>query len=188
MWGSAISSRTFLRGLAGLVCAFVLEPSGEARVLLTQDEALRLAFGPGAAIERKTAFLTAEQVAEAKRLSGEEKPPSALVTYYQGSKDGHALGVVLFDTHVVRTQPETLLVLVTPDSRIGRIEVLAFAEPEEYQPRAAWYDKLSGKALDDELSAARGVRPVAGATLTVRATLAAARRVLALARALGVAR
>ena len=80
----------------------------------------------------------------------------------------------------MRTEPETLLVLVDPKGAIARIEILSFSEPEEYLPRANWYGQFSGKTLTNELSEKRGVRPVTGATITVRVTVEAARRVLAL--------
>jgi hypothetical protein len=80
--------------------------------------------------------------------------------------------------------PETILVVVDPAGALARVEVLSFSEPEEYLPRPRWYAQFPGKPLDAELSVKRGVRPVVGATLTARATTAAARRVLALHRVL----
>ncbi|MEP6994728.1 MAG: FMN-binding protein [Acidobacteriota bacterium] len=154
-----------------------------AKVFLTQEEALKLAF-PGATIQRKTAFLTPEQQKAAQKLSGDEEAPSALVSYFVASKDGNETGTAYFDTHVVRTMPETIMVVVDPSGAIARIEVLSFLEPEEYLPRARWYEQFAGKPLNDELSTKRGIHPVTGATLTVRATTDAARRVLALHRIL----
>ena len=149
-----------------------------ARVFLTQEEALKLAFG-GAAVERRTVFLTEAEAKEAARLSG-GPPPSGLIVAYAATKNGRPLGTAYFDTHVVRTQSETLMVVVGPAGSIARIEVLSFSEPEEYMPRGHWYAQFPGKALDDELAVKRGIRPVSGATLTARATTEAARRVLAL--------
>ena len=150
-----------------------------AKSFLTQEEALRLAFPAGATVRRKTAFLSETDRKEVARRTGGASPPG-LVVFYAAALDGRDAGTVYFDTHVVRTEPETLLVLVDPAGAIGRIEILSFSEPEEYLPRANWYGQFSGRRLDDELSAKRGVRPVTGATLTVRATVEAARRVLAL--------
>ncbi len=155
----------------------------EAKVFLTQEEALRLAF-PGASVERRTVFLTEAQQRQAQKLSGDDQLPGALASFYLARKDGREIGTAYFDTHVVRTMPETILVVVDPSGALARIEVLSFSEPEEYLPRPRWYAQFSGKPLDAELSVKRGVRPVVGATLTARATTAAARRVLALHRVL----
>jgi hypothetical protein len=162
------------------VAVVVLAASAtNAKVFLSQDEALKLAF-PGATVERKTAFLTAEQQHEAKSLSGDEVLPSALVAYYVATTNGSVIGTAYFDTHIVRTLPETIMVVVDATGRAARIEVLSFQEPEEYLPRPRWYEQFQGKPLNDDLSMKRAIRPIAGATLTARATTEAARRVLAL--------
>lgn len=157
----------------------LLATAAAAKVFLSQEEALKLAF-PESKVERKTAFLTPAQQKEAKKLSGEEELPSALATYYVAARDGHEVGTAYFDTHDVRTMPETIMVVVDPAGKIARIEVLSFSEPEEYLPRPHWYEQFQGKPLDEELSMKRGIRPITGATLTARATTDAARRVLAL--------
>jgi hypothetical protein len=154
-----------------------------ATVFLTQEEALRLAF-PGAAVAHRTAFLTPAQQNEARKLSGDPDLPAALVNLYVAMKDGHEVGTAYFDTHLVRTMPETIMIVVDPSGAIARIEVLSFSEPEEYLPRPRFYEQFAGKPLTDELSTKRGIHPVTGATLTVRATTDAARRVLALHRIL----
>ena len=174
--------RARIRLLASAAAALLASAAG-AKVYLTRDEALRLVFA-GAQVERRTAYLTDDQRREAQKLSGDAELPAALVSYYVATKDGKPAGVAYFDVHMVRTMPETVMVAVDPAGAILRIEVLSFDEPEEYRPREGWYAQFQGKALDDELAVKRGVRPVAGATLTARATTGAARRVLALHRAL----
>jgi hypothetical protein len=169
----AIFSRIFVAFVALAAAA-----PAAAKVFLTQQEALKLAF-PGAVVVRRMVFLTEAEQKEAAALSG-GPPPSALAVAYVATKDGRLAGTAYFDTHVVRTLAETLMVAVDPAGRITRIEVLSFSEPEEFMPREHWYAQFPGKALDGELSLKRGIRPVSGATLTARATAEAARRVLAL--------
>jgi len=155
----------------------------EAKVFLTQERALRLAFGE-AAVERQAKFLTEPQVARARELAGVEIP-SALVTRYVATADGRLVGTAYFDTHVVRTLPETVLIVVGPDDRIVRIEILAFGEPEDYLPRARWLEQFPGRALDRDLALKRGVHGITGATLSAQAVTDATRRVLAIHRLLG---
>jgi len=169
--------------LLGAAAGLLAAAAAQAKVFLTPDEALRLAF-PGAAIERHTAYLTEAQQKAEQKLSGDAELPSGLATFYTGMRDGSLLGTAYFDTHTVRTMPETIMVVVDPKGAIARIEVLSFSEPEEYLPKAHWYEQFQGKPLDDELSMKRGIRAVTGATLTARATTDAARRVLALHRVL----
>jgi hypothetical protein len=176
LWATS-SSRVL--AVFGAVLALVAGAAPAAgRVYLAVDEALALAF-PGCAVEHQTVFLTEAQLAEARRLAG-EAVESALVHPYVARCDEEPGGVAYFDTHRVRTLPETLMIVVTPGGEVTRIEVLSFQEPPDYLPRGAWYGQFDGRALDPELDLQRGIRPVTGATLTARATTSAVRRVLAI--------
>ncbi len=170
------------RSVILLALLLLFAGAGDAKVFLTVDEAVRLAF-PGCEVAKRNAFLTPEQVRRARELSQGEVP-SALVTYYAATRSSQPVGTAYFDTHQVRTLPETLMIVVDPEGRVGRIEVISFREPEEYMPRGAWYEQFRGKALGPDLQLKRDIRPVTGATLTARATTDAVRRVLALHRVL----
>lgn len=157
----------------------------EARVFLSVDEALELAF-PGCQVERTTVYLDAAQKARVEELAG-EPVASAIVYPYVATCDGEAGGTAYFDVHRVRTLPETVMIVVSPDATVSRVEVLSFDEPTDYLPRDAWYAQFQGRKLDDRLALKRGIQPTTGATLTAQATTAAARRVLALHKVLSSA-
>ena len=163
-----------------LLVALALLAAGPlaAKVFLSADEALRLVFSD-AAVEHRTVFLTAGQRAEARKLAGSEIR-SGLVTPYHATRNGKDAGTAYFDTHVVRTLPETLMVVVDPQGKVTRVEVLAFAEPEDYLPPGAWYGQFLGQGLSGELALGHRIRSVTGASLTARATTEAVRRVLAI--------
>jgi hypothetical protein len=163
--------------LGGLLLVVGVAPPASARVFLTVDEALETAF-PGCTVERGTVFLTDEQVARASELAG-EAIESALVHPYRAVCEGKPAGTAYFDTHRVRTLPETLMVVVDLRGAVVRIEILSFKEPPEYIPREIWYDQFTGEPLGPELELKRTIRQVTGATLTARATTDAVRRVLA---------
>ena len=156
------------------------EPSRAAggRVYLTLEEALDLAF-PDCEVRKETVYLTAQEAQRAGDLA-EVDVGTRIVRPYVARKEGVLVGTAYFDSHEVRTHRETLMVVVDPRDRIQRLELLAFAEPEEYVPRGKWYGQFLGRRLDEELNLKRGIRGIAGATLSARATTRAARRVLAL--------
>lgn len=147
------------------------------------DEALKLAF-PGCEVVRRTAYLTPEQLRRARELARTEVP-SALVNSYAATRAGQLAGTAYFDTHRVRTLPETLMIVIDPQGKVARIEIVSFREPEEYLPRGVWYEQFRGKALGPDLQLKRDIRPVTGATLTARATTDAVRRVLAIHKVVG---
>ncbi len=174
-----------MRRVLWFVLALGAVGATEARVFLTQDQALRLAFAE-AAVERQARFLTEPQLARARELAGVEIP-SALVARYVATSAGRLVGIAYFDTHVVRTLSETVMIVVDPDDRILRIEILAFGEPEDYLPRARWLEQFPGRALDRDLALKRGVDAITGATLSAQALTAATRRILAIHQLLGEA-
>ena len=172
-------------GLGGLIRAgFPLSVgAGElhAQVLLTQDEALELAFPPPATVERRSAFLEEAQVDEVRRLAGDEvEVDQTIVTHYVAHRNGEPLGVAYFDAHRVRTMREVVMVVVSPAGLIDRVEVLRFAEPPEYMASEQWIDQLEGQTLDPELEVGRDIINMTGATLTSEALTRASRRILAI--------
>jgi len=147
-------------------------------VFLTHKEALALAF-PKCEIKRTTAFLKKEQL---KAIAKAAKTPfkSTVVYPYIASKKGKLIGTAYFDTHLVRTLKETVMVVIDAQGKISRIEVLAFGEPKQFIPSKKWYLQIVGSRLNPKLKLNAKVRNMTGATLTARATVDCARRVLAL--------
>lgn len=177
---------TFVLGLA--VWAVLAARPVEAKVLLSVDEALALAF-PGCTVVRGTAYLTERELGRARELAGTELPSAVVHPYRaqrpsdQGGKEW-LCGTAYLDAHRVRTLAETVMVALDAKGAILRVEVLSFDEPSDYLPRGEWYAQFGGRELVDTTELGRSIRPVTGATLTARATTDAARRALALHRLL----
>lgn len=163
-----------------LVTAALAAPA--AGQTLTQDEALRLAFG-SANVERRTAFLDDGQLDEARALAGSRVDvDQTIVTYYVATDGGEPVGVAYFDAHRVRTLQEVLMIVVDPGGRVVRVETVSFREPPEYRAPAGWIDQFLGRPLDDGLSLRGDIATITGATLTANAVTGAVRRILALHR------
>jgi FMN-binding protein len=170
------------RAAAVIVATAALATAAPAVVYLTQDKALALAFPAGTTVDRQAVFLTDAQLTKARAAAGPGVPvESALVTRYTGRDvNGRVVGTAYFDTHRVRTLEETIMVVVGPDGKVARLEILAFGEPPEYLPKKSWLDQFGGHALDPDLSVKRGIRGITGATLSSQAATDAVRRVLAI--------
>ena len=166
---------------AALILGTLSAAPAPAQTLMTQEEALVTAFPAPAAVERRTAYLTEGQLTRARRLAGPDiDMDQGVITYYAGLRGGRPAGVAYFDAHRVRTKAEVVMVVVTPDGRVDRVEVLKFMEPAEYRAPAGWIEQFDDRELDGELSMKGGIMNITGATLTARAMTAAVRRVLAL--------
>ena len=173
-----ISSRPRLR-LSWLWLLGIFPATLQAQLSL--DEALRVAFPAPTQIERRTAFLTELDLAAVRKYAGPDIPVSQrVVTYYLAQANDSAIGVAYFDSHRVRTLNEVVMIVVVPPDRIRNIEVLRFAEPPEYHASEPWLEQFRSRSLSPELSLKGSIRNLTGATLTSKAIVQAARRVLAL--------
>jgi len=180
-WQLATRSRPapplVLAAWAILSCAIVRADGSK-----TREQALADAF-PEATIERRSAVLTQDQEGRVESAAG-CRSASRLATWYRASVAGRLVGMAWFDSHVVRTQPEVLMVVISPEGIVRRVDVLAFREPREYRAQPKWIQQLVGRGLDAELELKRGIRGITGATLTSRAMTRSVRLCLALQQVL----
>jgi transcriptional regulator of nitric oxide reductase len=157
-----------------LVCA----PIAGAKVFLSQDEALELAFPGADRVEEEVFILTSVQKQAIEKLSRTELE-SELATFYSGFKGEELLGYAFIDIHTVRTLPEAFMVVLEPDGSVRSLHVLAFYEPTDYMPTKRWYRQFNGKSLSDSMRVGRDVHGVVGATLSTHAVARSVRKVLA---------
>ena len=153
----------------------------QARVLLSQSDALNLAFPAPTTVERRTLYLSDDQARRTAEVAG-APVEIRVVPYYVGARDGRITGHAYFDTHLVRTLPETVMIVVSPSGSIARIDILSFEEPPDYLPGGRWLQQFPGKSLEPSLTLNQQIRTLTGATLSSRAVTQAARRVLAIHR------
>jgi hypothetical protein len=148
------------------------------QVYLTKDDALKLYFPDALTVERKTVFLTNQQV-EMIQARARARVNSRVLTYYVGKGATGPLGYAFFETQTVRTMPETFLVVINPDSSVRAVELLAFYEPEDYLPPPRWLKLFANKTLRDDLWLKRGVQNIVGATISAQSITDGVRRILA---------
>ena len=170
-------ARLLLAG-ACVAAAFFAAPAA-AKVFYAREEALKLAFPDATRTEARDFFPTAEQKRQIEERS-KSKLESDLLTAYAGYQGERLLGWAIFDTHVVRTLPETFLVVLSRQGGVAATHVLAFYEPLEYLPSDRWLAQFAGKKADDDLQIGRGIAAITGSTLTSQAVAGGIRRALAI--------
>ncbi|MDD5410572.1 MAG: FMN-binding protein [Methylobacter sp.] len=149
-----------------------------ATVFYSKNEALELAFGKDTQVEQLSLFPDEQQVTKIEELS-KSKLDSGLFTFYVGKNQGKILGYAAIETGTVRTKPETLMIVLTPDGELRNVATLAFHEPPEYQPPERWFEQLYKRPLA-EMDFNKGVDGISGATLSTRAAINSIRKVLAI--------
>lgn len=182
MWALASRSDSRAGRFIFLAAVVLLSLPGRATAA-TAEETLARLFPPPATVRKDTLFLTDAQMEQASAVAGLPLPSKIVSRYVVAGGDGGAIEAFAYlDTHLVRTAPETLLIVVDAAGRVSRIEVLAFEEPREYLPPARWFAQFDGRPLDPDLQLKRSIRTLSGATLSSRAATEAVRRALAVHR------
>jgi len=149
-----------------------------ATIFYSKNEALELAFGKDKQVELLSLFPDESQTAKIQELA-KVKLESGLFTFYVGKEQGKILGYAAIETITVRTKPETLMIVLTPEGELRNVYTLAFHEPPEYMPPESWFERLYKRPLAD-MDFSKGVDGISGATLSTRAGLSSVRKVMAL--------
>ena len=113
---------------------------------ISREEALSGAF-PGAVIEAEQVFLTKEQMSRIGELARVDVE-SGLIARYVATKGGEVEGRAYVDTHIVRTKRESLLISLTADGAVKRIDVTAFLEPSEYRANGRWLRQYDNRNVE----------------------------------------
>ena len=160
--------------------ASLLIPAGvvSAKVFASQQEALAEAFPNASRIDRRTVILRKKDAAKIAAITHEEVQ-AKVVVLHSAFKDDELLGYAHIDVHNVRTKPEALMIVLTPDGTVRSVRMLAFHEPLDYMPTDRWYAQFVGKTNQDGLRVGGDVHGVVGATLSARAAADGVRRMLA---------
>lgn len=172
-----------MRMVAALTLLLVLHMSAPtgllAKVFYAKEEAIRAAFPEADAIDKQTFFLTDDQKRQVEILA-RARLDSKLVTLYMGKRGQKLLGYAMIDVHTVRTLPEAVMVVLSPEGRVNSTLILAFYEPLEYLPNERWLKQFDQRSLTPDLRVGGGIAGITGATLTTRGVTDAVRRALAL--------
>jgi hypothetical protein len=150
------------------LAALLLPATSGAAVFHSKESALGAAFPDAEQVESRPLYLSAEDVEWVGRTAG-AAPTERVVTAYVGLKGGRPLGFGFIDTHMVRSLPESVLIVVSPSGEIVRTLQLAFHEPPEYQASSRWLSQFAGRRLEPTLAIGRGVDVITGASMTARA-------------------
>lgn len=147
-----------------------------AQIFYSKTEALELAFGK-APVENLSLFPEDADVAKIQQLA-KTKLESGLFTFYVGKENGKILGYAAIETENVRTKPETVMIVLTPEGELRNVYLLAFHEPPEYMPPERWFESLLKHPLAD-LDFGKGIDGISGATLSTHSALNSVRKVMA---------
>lgn len=167
---------------------FLIHPGTlQAEVFYAKDEALHLAYPEADHFEMQTLIINSEQSAKIEELA-KVKLDSKIFTFHKAFHGKVLLGYVAIDSHIVRTHPETFMLVLSPEGMLEKVVILAFHEPPEYMASERWLNQFAKKNLADRLYPSGDIQGIAGSTLTSQAMSAGVRKILAIYQVLIAAR
>jgi len=165
---------SFKMGLMGLILSPLLYAKG-----VDIEAILKGTCGNDVTVVKKSLLLS-NRDAKAIEDKAHMKLPSKIVRLYLAKRDEtiNCYGVVL--SRKVRTKKAATLYIIDPKGKLQAIEILAFGEPPEFQPKTQWLNHLQGKTLQSPLRVGRDIPTISGATLSARNVTEGARLALAI--------
>ena len=163
-----------------LICAFLwIAPDLSARVYLTPEEALEIAFPHADAVERKLEIVLPDKKARIEELSHAGKV-SRIFRYYAGIQNGAPVGYAVIADASGKNRSFTFLLVVGPTGSVKMVEILSYHDTHGMEVRQGWFrEQYKGKTVADPIRLNEDIRNVSGATLSCRALTEGVRIALA---------
>jgi thiamine biosynthesis lipoprotein len=178
----ATSRRDLRMGLPLLLIGLGIGPPARAgeEVHLTREAAIVAALPGAARLERALHRPTAEERRHLAEERGVRVPdePHELVRGFDA--EGRSVGVAMFVDEVGKYRPITFIVALDPEQRIRDVRVCVYRESHGGEiTRRRFLRQFHGRRVAEPMRLGREVVHIGGATLSCRATIRAAKRVLA---------
>ncbi len=168
--------------LAALTFFSMLLPASEsmAKVYLTREQALKTALAEAGTVTEDSIRITSSLAKQIKEKGG-GTPSFSSKTIYIGKRGEEVLGYAIIDNVKGKSRPITYMVLISPEGKIKRVEILAYRESHGGEIRyPSFLKQFIGKTISDPIRAKQDIRNISGATISCRSIADGVRTLLAL--------
>jgi Na+-translocating ferredoxin:NAD+ oxidoreductase RnfG subunit len=162
-------------------------------VVLTNEEALKEVFWPGAEIETETKELSGDTLLNIqKRLGGslvyyqegsESKQVEGKTTieFYFAKKDGERKGVAIIDTEPGKWGPVEFITAMDIKGTVKSVRVLSYEEIRGRPiARSSFMNQYRGKNVNSTLTVGKDIVGISGATISSRSATFTVKKALVL--------
>ena len=154
-----------LKKLLCLTFIFAL-PLG-AKILLSPLDAMKNMYGKESKITKKNILLSKKNSLVVSKIA-KTKLRSKIFRVYKASKDGNLLGYGILLNRKVRSKNAAILYMISSNSILQAIEIIAFNEPMEYIPSSKWNAKFKNISTSTMLRTSKEIPSITGATLSAK--------------------
>ncbi|MBU0720248.1 FMN-binding protein [bacterium] len=153
--------RLFL--LSILVFAFSLN----AKVLISPIDAMKNTFPNSTHIKKKNIVLNGK-TAEIIQKNARQKLDTKIYKIFKAYDGEEVIGYGILISKKIRSKNGVVLYMISKDSVLKTIEVIAFNEPMEYLPSKMWNSQFQNIETSQILRLSKEIPTITGATLSAK--------------------
>lgn len=138
-----------------------------ANVLISPIDAMHQNYGADSKISKENILLTnakVEKIEQDAKVKLDEK----IIRVFKASKNNETVGFGVLINRKVRSKNGVVLYIISTESVLKSIEVVAFNEPMEYLPSKNWISQFENVKTDNMLRVGKEIPTITGATMSAR--------------------
>lgn len=138
-----------------------------AKMLISPIDAMNQSYGVKSKISEDNILLTNIQ---AKKIQDESnvKLETNIFKVFKAEQNGKIIGYGILINKKIRSKNGVVLYLISTDSVLKSIEVIAFNEPMEYIPSKKWISQFENVKTQTPLNLSKDIPTITGATLSAK--------------------
>ena len=145
-----------------LLIAFVF--SLNAKIIIPPVNAMKQAYPSSSKIDKKNITLTNTQAKKIQKKA-KAKLKNKKIKVFKAMKKNKVLGYGILINKKVRSKNAAILYIISSDSILKSIEIIAFNEPLEYIPSKTWMKKFENSKTS------KNIPNITGATLSAKSII-----------------
>lgn len=136
-------------------------------MLISPIDAMNQSYGAKSKISEDNILLTNIQ---AKKIQDESnvKLESNIFKVFKAEQNGKIIGYGILINKKIRSKNGVVLYLISTDSVLKGMEVIAFNEPMEYVPSKKWMSQFENVKTQTQLNLSKDIPTITGATLSAK--------------------
>ncbi|MDO9265716.1 MAG: FMN-binding protein [Sulfurimonas sp.] len=138
-----------------------------AKMLISPIDAMNQSYGAKSKISEDNILLTNIQ---AKKIQDESnvKLESNIFKVFKAEQNGKIIGYGILINKKIRSKNGVVLYLISTDSVLKGMEIIAFNEPMEYIPSKKWISQFENVKTQTPLNLSKDIPTITGATLSAK--------------------
>lgn len=138
-----------------------------AKMLISPIDAMNQSYGAKNKISEDNILLTNIQ---AKKIQDESnvKLESNIFKVFKAEQNGKIIGYGILINKKIRSKNGVVLYLISIDSVLKGMEIIAFNEPMEYIPSKKWISQFENVKTQTPLNLSKDIPTITGATLSAK--------------------